>query len=102
MNEATQQSVRENLQRERSIRTMPIPKDRRVVCSRLRGGKCGSLRLNMLGTKSKTGRYTERNAYRVPARSIAAMQIMPGMNIMRPTIISNLTQTLEIMAKIDT
>ncbi len=48
MNKATQQSIRENLQRERSIKTMPIPKDRRVVSSKLRGGKCGSRTLNMV------------------------------------------------------
>jgi hypothetical protein len=101
MNETTQQSIRENLQRERSSRTMPIPKDRRAVSSKLRGGKCGSRRVNMDGRKSKTGRYTDRNARRVPELSIAAMQIMPGMNIMRDTLTSNLTQTLTIMVKIE-
>ena len=85
MNETTQQSIRENLQRERSIRTMPIPKDRRVVSSKLRGGKCGSRTLNMSGRKSKTGRYTDRNARRVPELSIAAMQIMPGMKAINDT-----------------
>ena len=101
MNQATQQSIRENFQQERSIRTMPIPKDRRVVSSKLKGGKCGSRTLNMSGRKSKTGRYTERNARRVPPRNIAVQQIMPGMNIIRDTLTSNLTQTLAIMAKID-
>jgi len=85
MNKTTQQSIRENLQRERSIRTMPIPKDRRVVSSKLRGGKCGIRTLNMSGRKSKTGRYTERNARRVPLWSIAAQQIMAGMKIIDGT-----------------
>jgi hypothetical protein len=101
MNKATQTSIRENLQRERSIRIMPIPKDRRVVSSQLRGGKCGSRKLNMSGTKSKTGRYTDRSARRVPELNIATMQIMPGMNTKKDTLTSNLTQTLAIMAKID-
>jgi hypothetical protein len=85
MNQATQQSIRENLQRERSSKTMPIPKDKRVVSSKLRGGKCGSRTLNMSGRKSKTTRYTERNARRVPPWSIAAQQIMPGMKIINDT-----------------
>jgi hypothetical protein len=80
---------------------MPIPKDRRVVSSKLKGGKCGSRTLNMSGRKSKTGRYTERNARRVPLWSITAQQIMPGINIIKDTLTSNLTQTLAIMAKID-
>ena len=41
--------------------------------------------MNMVGKKSKTGRYTERNARRVPPWSIAAMQIMPGMKIIDDT-----------------
>jgi hypothetical protein len=64
---------------------MPIPKDRRVVSSKLRGGKCGTRTVNMSGTKSKTGRYTERNARCVPLWSIAAQQIMPGMKIINGT-----------------
>src|ERR1700733_10729480 len=101
MNKATQQSIRENLQRERSIRTMPIPKDKRVISSKLRGGKCGIRTLNISGKKSKTGRYTERNARCVPARSIATMQIMPGMKTISGILILNLTQTLAIMENID-
>jgi hypothetical protein len=39
----------------------------------------------MSGRKSKTGRYTERNARRVPPWSITAQQIMPGMKIINDT-----------------
>jgi hypothetical protein len=85
MNQATQQSIRENLQRERSSKTIPIPKDKRVVSSKDKGGKWGSRTLNMSGRKSKTGRYTERNARRVPPWSIAAQHIMPGMKIINDT-----------------
>ena len=41
--------------------------------------------MNMSGRKSKTGRYTDRNARRVPELSIAAMQIMPGMKAINDT-----------------
>jgi hypothetical protein len=39
----------------------------------------------MEGRKSKTGKYTDRNARRVPVRSITAQQIMPGMKTIGDT-----------------